>query len=83
MVFGFRYNCRNPREGTFKKCTIDTLFCLTLDRLVRKYIEVKLCFTIMPGANGLANPRDFKSPVAWYEDRDCDYTVINKVFHPR
>jgi len=31
------------------------------------------------GANGLANPRDFLSPVAWYEDRDVTgYQVISK-----
>ena len=24
------------------------------------------------GANGLANPRDFETPVAWYEDREGD-----------
>ncbi|XP_056155810.1 homogentisate 1,2-dioxygenase [Lampris incognitus] len=32
------------------------------------------------GANGLANPRDFQCPVAWYEDRTVDtgYTIINK-----
>ncbi|XP_050004702.1 homogentisate 1,2-dioxygenase isoform X1 [Alexandromys fortis] len=32
------------------------------------------------GANGLANPRDFLIPVAWYEDRQVPggYTVINK-----
>ncbi len=24
------------------------------------------------GANGLANPRDFLTPVAWFEDRDVD-----------
>ncbi|XP_052808795.1 homogentisate 1,2-dioxygenase-like isoform X2 [Mya arenaria] len=31
------------------------------------------------GANGLANPRDFLSPVAWYEDREVKgYEVINK-----
>jgi homogentisate 1,2-dioxygenase len=30
------------------------------------------------GANGLANPRDFKTPVAWFEDRDCDFKVISK-----
>ncbi|KAI4797530.1 hypothetical protein KUCAC02_025017 [Chaenocephalus aceratus] len=32
------------------------------------------------GANGLANPRDFLCPVAWYEDREVarGYTVINK-----
>jgi len=31
------------------------------------------------GANGLANPRDFLTPVARYEDRLCDnYQVVNK-----
>ncbi|KAH6919871.1 hypothetical protein HPB50_029141 [Hyalomma asiaticum] len=31
------------------------------------------------GANGLANPRDFKTPTAWYEDRDVnDFTIISK-----
>jgi homogentisate 1,2-dioxygenase len=30
------------------------------------------------GANGLANPRDFKYPTAWFEDRDCDFVVISK-----
>eukprot|EP01087_Luapelamoeba_hula_P007990 TRINITY_DN1982_c0_g1_i1.p1 TRINITY_DN1982_c0_g1~~TRINITY_DN1982_c0_g1_i1.p1 ORF type:complete len:455 (-),score=62.84 TRINITY_DN1982_c0_g1_i1:39-1379(-) len=31
------------------------------------------------GANGLANPRDFLTPVAAYEDRSCDtYTLVNK-----
>ncbi|XP_071504903.1 homogentisate 1,2-dioxygenase-like [Diadema antillarum] len=30
------------------------------------------------GANGLANPRDFLSPAAWFEDRSCQYTVISK-----
>lgn len=30
------------------------------------------------GANGLANPRDFLTPVAAFEDRQCTFTVINK-----
>lgn len=30
------------------------------------------------GANGLANPRDFLSPVAAFEDRDVDYVLISK-----
>ncbi|XP_025097261.1 homogentisate 1,2-dioxygenase-like isoform X2 [Pomacea canaliculata] len=31
------------------------------------------------GANGLANPKDFLTPCAWYEDRDVTgYTVISK-----
>ncbi len=31
------------------------------------------------GSNCLANPRDFASPVAWYEDHECSFTVMHKV----
>lgn len=30
------------------------------------------------GANGLANPRDFQTPVAAFEDRKCDFVMVNK-----
>lgn len=30
------------------------------------------------GANGLANPRDFLTPVARYEDLDEDYEIVSK-----
>ncbi|KQM26441.1 MULTISPECIES: homogentisate 1,2-dioxygenase [unclassified Sphingomonas] len=30
------------------------------------------------GANGLANPRDFETPSAWFEDRDAPCDVIQK-----
>ena len=30
------------------------------------------------GANGLANPRDFETPVAWFEDRDEPTELIQK-----
>lgn len=30
------------------------------------------------GANGLANTRDFETPVAWYEDREGDFELIQK-----
>ena len=30
------------------------------------------------GANGLANPRDFETPVAWYEDRDGEFEQVCK-----
>ncbi|MBB4838705.1 homogentisate 1,2-dioxygenase [Sphingomonas kyeonggiensis] len=30
------------------------------------------------GANGLANPRDFETPAAWFEDRDGPFEVIQK-----
>ena len=35
----------------------------------------------MPGANGLANARDFETPKAGYEDRDEEFTIYNKVRH--
>jgi homogentisate 1,2-dioxygenase len=30
------------------------------------------------GANGLANPRDFETPVAWYEDVDGEVELVQK-----
>ncbi|MBC7986586.1 MAG: homogentisate 1,2-dioxygenase [Sphingomonadaceae bacterium] len=30
------------------------------------------------GSNGLANPRDFESPAAWFEDVDEDFELIHK-----
>ena len=30
------------------------------------------------GANGLANPRDFETPVAWYEDKDGPHEIVGK-----
>jgi homogentisate 1,2-dioxygenase len=30
------------------------------------------------GSNGLANPRDFETPHAWYEDRDGDFELCTK-----
>ncbi len=30
------------------------------------------------GANGLANPRDFETPVAWFEDRDALVEIVQK-----
>jgi len=30
------------------------------------------------GSNGLANPRDFRTPLAWYEDREGKSELVNK-----
>ena len=30
------------------------------------------------GSNGLANPRDFQTPVAWYEDREGSFELVAK-----
>lgn len=51
---------------------------------VRGYVlEVYSGHFVLPdlgpiGANGLANPRDFQMPTAWFENRKCDFTVIQK-----
>lgn len=37
-----------------------------------------ICTYKLLGANGLANPRDFVTPIAAYEDRECKFTVVNK-----
>jgi homogentisate 1,2-dioxygenase len=31
------------------------------------------------GSNGLANPRDFQTPVAWYEDREGAFELVAKL----
>jgi len=54
------------------------------DQVARGYIcEVFDTYYHLPnlgpiGANGLANPRDFKYPVAHYEDRKVSFAVVNK-----
>ena len=30
------------------------------------------------GANGLANPRDFATPTAWYEETKADFKIFAK-----
>ena len=30
------------------------------------------------GSSGFANPRHFQIPVAWYEDKDEEWTVTSK-----
>lgn len=30
------------------------------------------------GANGLANPRDFETPTAWFEDIESSFKIISK-----
>lgn len=61
-------------------------FSVAVEEPSRGYIlEVYNRHFVLPdlgpiGSNGLANPRDFEHPVAWYEDedRECDYLVVNK-----
>nr|CAG4716728.1 unnamed protein product [Naegleria fowleri] len=61
-------------------------FALENETFARGYMsEVYSGHFVIPdlgpiGANGLANPRDFLHPVAWYEDRDQDVTfeIIQK-----
>lgn len=60
-------------------------FSIAVQGPTRGYVlEVYDAHFVLPnlgpiGANGLANPRDFLTPVAWYEDRDVkDFRIISK-----
>jgi hypothetical protein len=46
-------------------------FCLYLDSA-----HSRCCAAT--GANGLASPRDFLAPTAWFEERECHFTVMHK-----
>lgn len=54
------------------------------DSEVRGYIcenygsQFRLPYLGPIGANGLANPRDFETPVAWFEDREGDFEIVTK-----
>lgn len=59
-------------------------FSVALDGPSRGYVlEIFKGHFVLPdlgpiGANGLANPRDFLTPKAWYEDRDDPFVIVNK-----
>jgi hypothetical protein len=37
-----------------------------------------VAFNTCAGSNGLANPRDFQYPTAWFEERTAPFTVMHK-----
>merc|ERR1711963_551434 len=59
-------------------------FSVSVEGPTRGYIlEVYDDHFVLPnlgpiGANGLANPRDFLTPTAWFEERAADFTIISK-----
>jgi homogentisate 1,2-dioxygenase len=59
-------------------------FRVDVDGDCRGYIcEIFKSHFVLPelgviGSNGLANARDFEIPIAWYEDKECNFTVISK-----
>jgi len=59
-------------------------FSVNVDGPTRGYIlEVFNNHFVLPdlgpiGANGLANARDFLTPVAWFEDKSVKFEVVNK-----
>uniref|UniRef100_A0A7N6A4N2 Homogentisate 1,2-dioxygenase n=1 Tax=Anabas testudineus TaxID=64144 RepID=A0A7N6A4N2_ANATE len=62
-------------------CVIQVILNVTV--LIFCFVSGQMCnirCICFAGANGLANPRDFLCPVAWYEDRKVatGYTIINK-----
>ena len=70
-----------PHEDTFWRYLTDTFSYQIWDLLVCIPDYNDIHWHPLAGANGLANPRDFLSPVAWYEDRnvsDNGYTIVGK-----
>ena len=59
-------------------------FAIALDRPSRGYVcenygtPFQLPDLGPIGANGLANPRDFETPVAWFEDVEGEYEIVQK-----
>uniref|UniRef100_A0AC35TVG1 Eukaryotic translation initiation factor 3 subunit C n=1 Tax=Rhabditophanes sp. KR3021 TaxID=114890 RepID=A0AC35TVG1_9BILA len=59
-------------------------FSIDVTQESRGYIlEVFGCHFQLPdlgpiGANGLANPRDFEYPVAWFEENDSSFEIVTK-----
>lgn len=49
--------------------------------VVRSWLDefgVQEVANVRAGANGLAAARDFQTPVARFEERECDYVVLHK-----
>lgn len=52
------------------------LYWTIIKQLHLTFLEIRIITRV--GANGLANPRDFLYPVAWFEERDVNFTVMHK-----
>ena len=53
--------------------------CVALDSAFVVSWSTPEYFRCSAGANGLAAPRDFQTPVACFEDRECSFTVLHKL----
>lgn len=68
----------------FNKIIFDIFFIILKNHFYSGYIlEVFDGHFQLPdlgpiGANGLANPRDFQTPVAWFEEKEIDFKIISK-----
>jgi homogentisate 1,2-dioxygenase len=50
-----------------------------MKHLSAAFYSLRNMIRMFPGANGLANPRDFLVPTAWYhEDDNGEWQIINK-----
>jgi len=78
------FGCLEVCPGEIVVIQRGILFSVDISQPSRGYIlEVfQGTFTIPDlgpiGANGLANEKDFLYPVASFEDRDCEFTVVHK-----
>lgn len=76
-VYGAHFEL--PDLGPIGITSILSFFSLTTYSMFLKNFKNISCACIS-GANGLANPRDYLTPVAWFEDRTVatGYTIISK-----
>eukprot|EP00735_Rhodelphis_limneticus_P012928 TRINITY_DN635_c0_g1::TRINITY_DN635_c0_g1_i1::g.28905::m.28905 TRINITY_DN635_c0_g1::TRINITY_DN635_c0_g1_i1::g.28905 ORF type:complete len:461 (+),score=136.42,sp/Q9Y041/HGD_CAEEL/59.12/4e-180,HgmA/PF04209.8/5.7e-186 TRINITY_DN635_c0_g1_i1:62-1384(+) len=78
------FGCLKVSPGEIMVIQRGIRFAVEVDGPTRGYIcEVFNSHFVIPslgpiGANGLANPRDFQTPSAWYEDVDEEFTVVTK-----
>lgn len=51
-----------------------------MNRFSKSFIHLLSTISLFPSqsANGLANPRDFLTPIVWFEDRDVEFEIISK-----
>ena len=78
------FGCLDVPPGTVAAIPRGVRFRVEVDGDSRGYVaenhglQLRLPELGPIGSNGLANPRDFETPVAWFEDRDEPTEVIQK-----
>ena len=80
--WNFWYSFSTSWSGTNRYFSLFTLKKFKLPYMLLEnswYVKLKITFLTIVGANGLASPRDFLVPTAWFEDKSYPgYTIVQK-----